>query len=242
VTGHNPNGANCRSLYSPGNDKTSLARWLREDSILDHAPERTYSRFQNDTILHCQQDDSKGWRFLFGWSAPRDSMPDPSSEEPMWRFQRNHIHLRPEIAFIASRIIRSLGGPFAYSAVHVRRGDFQYPTSKIPDEQTYDNIKYLFKPNETLYVSTDESPDFFKAMGHERPVRVRSFFDKDLQDLLIDPKLAGMVEQLVCSVGRVFVGTSLSTFTGGIYQMRYFNDLVQDKREYWHTQRYPEGT
>jgi hypothetical protein len=241
ITGRNPKRANCRELYNaPRSDSSSLAMWLRAHSAMDRNPDRTFKAFQDEAIIHCQQDESQSWRYLFGWSAPRDSMPNPTSEEPLWRFQRNHIHLRPEIAFVASRIVRALGGPFAYSAVHVRRGDFQYPTSKIPDEETYGNIRSLFKPNETLYLSTDETPEFFKSMLQEHPVHVRSFFDKDLQDVLIDPKLAGMVEQLVCSVGRIFVGTSLSTFTGGIYQMRYFNDLVLDKRELWHTQRYTQ--
>lgn len=217
---------------------SSAVGWIRDHSIRDKRPDANYLSYKDEPILHCPEiRGQNGWRYLFGWASPQASIPDKVRKEDQWRLQRNHMHLRPEIAYLASRIVRALGGPFSFSAAHIRRGDFQYHDKKVPDAQSYQNIKGLLHQNETVYVSTDEDPSFFQAMRKEHPLHVRGDFDELFADVTIDPKLAGMVEQMVCSMGRIFIGTQLSTFTGGIYQMRYFNDLVENQAEYWHNEQ-----
>ena len=54
-----------------------------------------------------------------------------------------------------------------------------------------------------------------------------------LQDSLGDPNFVGMVEQIIASQGRVFVGTWYSTFTGYINRLRGYYGLRPDTSFYF---------
>jgi len=110
-----------------------------------------------------------------------------------------------------------------YSSMHIRRGDLQFKEVKFDSAQWYANTKEIWKPDEILYIATDETnsswfDDFRKQ--HFGPLR---FFDdyKELADLdSIDPTLYGMIDTVVASRGTVFAGTWFSTFSGYIIRLR----------------------
>ncbi|KAL7499728.1 hypothetical protein ACHAWT_007372 [Skeletonema menzelii] len=148
-----------------------------------------------------------------------------------------------------------------YSSLHVRRGDLQFPEVKFDSATWYENTKELWKPNELLYIATDEKNstyfDDFRRQ-HSGPLR---FFDdfKELADLdSIDSTLYGMIETVVSSRGSVFAGTWFSTFSGYIVRLRgyygmskYFTYYSWTERKYfmhewmnigsgsWYAREYP---
>jgi len=110
-----------------------------------------------------------------------------------------------------------------YSSMHIRRGDLQFKEVKFDSAQWYQNTKEIWKPNEVLYVATDESdPTWFDGFRtqHSGPLRFFGHY-KDLADLdNIDPTLYGLIETVVASRGSVFAGTWFSTFSGYIIRLR----------------------
>ena len=137
-------------------------------------------------------------------------------------------------------------GGGGYSAWHVRRGDLQYKegdrmhrfslmschdhyltTSSllheviIPAEEWWENTAKLWQPKEILYIATDEKDtSFFDPIAKHHDIRylkdywVHAGLDK------MDPNFMGMVEIVVCSRGRLFVGTWHSTFSSYIMRLR----------------------
>jgi hypothetical protein len=148
----------------------------------------------------------------------------------LWKV-KNFIHFREEFFVKAERIINRLGP--SYAALHVRRGDFQYPHQRnIPYTTIYQNIYNLLKPNETLYLATDET-DMAKFEREELPIlkqryNVRMFREfKHLIEEDTPEYMFGVIETLVCSYARIFIGTKLSTFSGYIHRLRgYYPDTV----------------
>jgi len=101
-------------------------------------------------------------------------------------------------------------------------GDFQYKDTRISGEQIFENVRDVIPEGATLYIATDE--------------KVRSFFDifaKHYKVYFLDsnPPLIeglnsnyyGMLDQLIASRGKVFVGTFYSTFTGYINRLRGYH-------------------
>jgi len=148
----------------------------------------------------------------------------------LWKV-KNFLHFREEFFVKAERIINRLGP--SYSAMHVRRGDFQYRTQKnLPYTKIYDNTYNLLKHNETLYLATDET-DVAKLEREELPIlkqryNVRMFRDfKHLIEGDTPEYMWGVIETLVCSYARVFIGTKASTFSGYIQRLRgYYPDTI----------------
>ena len=113
-----------------------------------------------------------------------------------------------------------------YSSLHVRRGDLQFKEARLNASEWYENTKELWKPNEILYVATDEGDKtFFDDFRKQHSGRLRFFDDyKALANLdKIDQTLYGMIDTVVASRGSIFVGTWFSTFSGYIVRLRgYF--------------------
>ena len=88
---------------------------------------------------------------------------------------------------------------------------------KITADDWYDNTKDLFKPNEIVYIATDEKNNtFFEPLKEKYNLRFLNDYMETagLKDL--DPNLMGMIDTIIASQGRLFVGTWFSTFTGYI--------------------------
>lgn len=98
------------------------------------------------------------------------------------------------------------------------RGEFQYKEVKIPAEKILENVGQFIPAGELIYVATDEkNKSFFDAFRSRWPT-VRFLDDYvELAGLQhINPNYLGMIDQVVCAKGTIFVGTWFSTFSGYI--------------------------
>ena len=92
-------------------------------------------------------------------------------KQDLWskRFVRDHLRYVDDIMCAAARVIEAVrehakenkncennrdGG--IYDALHVRRGDFQYPPVLLPAEELYNISKDALPQGCTLYIATDE--------------------------------------------------------------------------------------
>jgi len=160
------------------------------------------------------------------------------------RYIRDLVRYRDEIFCTAGKIIYSLqkaakqrgfavepDGSGGYSALHVRRGDFQYKKMKISGEDWYENTKSVWQKNEILYIATDEkNKTFFEPF--RRAGHVLYFLD-DFADIVgtetHDQNHAGMIETIVAARSRAFAGTYFSTFSGYINRLRgYYGKSMKD--------------
>lgn len=139
----------------------------------------------------------------------------------MRRFVRDHLRYTDELQCAAARVVEAVRARSharnhsgAFDSMHVRRGDFleAYPPSNVTGEQIYDETKKIFPEGSTVYMATNEKDrSFFQPlMAHYDVV-----FLEDLQHLLGELKdhHLGLVDQLVASRGRHFMGCWWSTFT-----------------------------
>jgi hypothetical protein len=131
------------------------------------------------------------------------------------RFVRDAVRYHPRILNLADQLLQ--GPPLddgPYSALHIRRGDFQYQETRVEATSIIDHTAVLFHSGETVYVATDESDGAFLDPLRER-YRVVTW--RDLPPRVtqaVPPRWVGIVETLICAAaqGR-FAGTRLSTFS-----------------------------
>jgi len=118
--------------------------------------------------------------------------------------------------------------PSDFSAIHYRRSDFAPSPVHLTPSQLYNNTIGIFRPNEWIYVCTDESVARFKSElvpvfeGHQRVLWWQDFaslpFFKQIPPLYVP-----MIEMMIAGQSRVFVGTMWSTFSGYIQRIRGYN-------------------
>merc|ERR1712194_264700 len=91
--------------------------------------------------------------------------PEVTLDHHYKRFVRDFLHYTPTIWCAAGRVIKLLEDESkkseghdtsGFSSLHVRRGDFQYKKVKITAADWYNNTRELFRPEEIVYVATDE--------------------------------------------------------------------------------------
>lgn len=148
---------------------------------------------------------------------------------------RDNIHFVPIVFEIAARVVQFLG-PFKFSALHVRRNDLQYKEVFMNADKTLENISPVLKPNEVLYIATDEKdPRFFAAFEEKHKIfQWKDFFTEKggyvLKGVKIPRKLEGCIEQAICAMGRIFAGTMESTFSSYIFRLRgYIANAAKNK-------------
>lgn len=117
-----------------------------------------------------------------------------------------------------------------YNAMHIRRKDFQsqFPVTMMTASDILSEIQTLFAANSTLFIATDEKDrSFFEPLARVYDVCYLGDFAGAMGD--INPNFLPLVEQLVASRSRIFVGTYFSTFSNLIVRLRgYFS--VKEKR------------
>jgi len=152
------------------------------------------------------------------------------------RFVRDYVHYIPLIfcraAIIVARLLE-LGNGF-YSSLHVRRGEFQYKETRLPADELLKNIENLIPSGELLFIATDErDKSFFEPFRKRFP---RIMFLDDFNELAglsgLNPNYLGMIDQVICTRGRLFMGTWFSTFTGYITRMRGYLDYADNTTYY----------
>jgi hypothetical protein len=120
-------------------------------------------------------------------SLQRGAMKSAATAADFHRFLRDHVRLRDEVFDTAARIVSAVPlGSFTYSALHIRRNDLQYKSSWLAAEGTLKNIRALMKPDETIYIATDETqPDFFSVIENEFTVFKWSDFYIELKEEVV---------------------------------------------------------
>jgi hypothetical protein len=146
------------------------------------------------------------------------------------RFVRDFLHYKDEIYCAAGKIVHELQKQGEFSSLHIRRGDLQFKEVKISAAEWYSNTRELWKPNETLFIATDErNKTWFDDLAKHH----RLLFLDDYSDFAklgeLDSSFIGMIDTIVASQGRVFAGTWFSTFSGYINRMRgYYGYSMKD--------------
>merc|ERR1712194_620954 len=108
----------------------------------------------------------------------------PIKSEGNAEFKKQNIKLNKD-----KKIINTIP---KFSTIHARRGDFQYKRSKVSSQEWFKQTSDLWLNNEIIYIATDE--------------KNKTFFDiANLHN--IDSAYYGMIDTIVASFGRVFVGT-----------------------------------
>jgi len=169
------------------------------------------------------------------------------------RLIRDHIHYHDVIFCAASKIIHALqnegfqkqhgfvmtdqeGGGGGFSSMHIRRGDFQWKDMRISGEEWYDNTKDYWMDNEILYITTDKkNKTFFEPLAKHYELRFWDDYEEvaGLSDL--DPNYKGMIESVVASRGRIFVGTFPSSFSAYIGRLRGYYGM--SGKSMWYGQK-----
>jgi hypothetical protein len=151
------------------------------------------------------------------------------------RFVRDFLHYKDQIYCAAGKIIHALNAEGKeWSSMHIRRGDFQYKSVKLPAEQWYENTKEIWHKGEILFIATDErNKTWFDPIKEHHELR---FLD-DYWDMAklgdLDKNFLGMIDTIVASHGRAFAGTWFSTFTGYINRMRGY--LGHSMKNSWYS-------
>lgn len=226
-----------KDLYE-GNPKTDVI----ESNIKDFCGTRkryVWTKELNDEVLIHFRAGDKQWRLLAHFYGIIH-FTDPAIDNYYKRFVRDFLHYNDEIYCAAGKIVKALQaegkkrgfaldneGGGGYSAMHIRRGDFQYKKVKLPASEWLENTKELWKPNEIIYIATDErDKSFFDPIAEYHDIR---FLD-DYWDLAslgdLDPNYFGMIDTIVASRARAFAGTWFSTFTGYINRMRGYHGMT----------------
>lgn len=172
---------------------------------------------------------------------------DPAIDNYYKRFIRDFLRYNDQIYCAAGKIVKALQkeamdrgfdvddeGAGGFSAVHIRRGELQYKKVKIPAAEWYENTKELWKPNEIIYVATDErNKTWFDDMaGHLQLRYLDDYFDF-AQLGGMDPNYFGMIDTIIASRGRAFAGTFFSTFSGYINRLRGYHGMSM--MDSWHS-------
>jgi hypothetical protein len=171
---------------------------------------------------------------------------DPAIDNYYKRFVRDFLHYHDTIYCAAGKIVKALqleatqrgfstdeNGGGGFSAMHIRRGDFQYKRVKLPAEEWYENTKEIWQPKEIMYIATDErNKTFFDPITKHHDLRyLDDYFElADLGNL--DPNYFGMIDTIVASRARAFAGTWFSTFTGYINRMRGYHGMTMQDSWY----------
>jgi len=161
-------------------------------------------------------------------------------KQQLWehRFVRDHLRYIDELQCAAARVVGAVrdiakknsdnpNGEF--DTMHIRRGDFQYKMTRLEGPELYEKSKDWIPEKTVLYIATDErNKEFFEPFKKHYDV----YFLDDFKHLFkgLNTNYYGMLDQLIASRGRTFVGTYYSTFTGYINRMRGYH-ADQDKLE-----------
>jgi hypothetical protein len=107
----------------------------------------------------------------------------------------------------------------------LRRGDFQFITTRVSADEIYDNVQDVLTENKTVYVATDErDKSFFDPLRKHYDLVFLDDFKHELEG--VNSNLFNMLDQLIASRGNVFVGCWFSTFTGYINRIRGYHSEI----------------
>lgn len=199
-------------------------------------------------VVHFQTNHKEGYRLLTHFYTFIHTT-TPAHERRMKRFIRDRFRYIDPILCAAYRAVSALRarGGGAYSAIHARRGDFQYKQVKVSAEVMASTLgPDVFKRGEVVFIATDEkNRSFFTPLATGLGVELA--FIEDVAGVArlseLNPNFAGIVELVIAAESRSFAGTWFSTFSGYINRLRGYRGLdgrssfyhYQKKRDEMHT-------
>jgi len=172
--------------------------------------------------------------------GPRDEL-RPELVEADWGLLRHGFVWHPDAFRIAAEAVHHLG-LFDYVAFHARFGDFAEHQAQRSPEEIYEDWRPLIANASALYVATDRQEQFdgFAERHGVRLVMWPDLFTAATGGVLSEVrrqytperffKLTGLVEELICTYAKVFVGTDRSSFSGHIQRMRIHADAPVPQR------------
>ena len=118
-------------------------------------------------------------------------------KEDLWmkRFIRDHVRYIDEIQCAAARVVHALrehakkrdpttNPNGIYDSFHIRRGDFQFKTTRVDADVIYDRTKEELAPNSTIYIATDErDKKFFQPLRDHYDILFLDDFEDALQGI-----------------------------------------------------------
>jgi hypothetical protein len=195
---------------------------------------------QNAKYLHAMGDNQSNARFFSHFYALL-FFEDWRLDLFVKRFIRDHFRYADDLQCTAARVVHEVrehakrnsqmigdndGDPQTtssknpkgeFDSFHVRRGDFLgfQKGAQVDALQIYKNTQSVLEEGGTVFIATDETDkSFFNPLRDHYKI----YFLDDFQHLLGGQPMHkfGMLDQLVASKGRTFVGLYYSTFTGYI--------------------------
>eukprot|EP00980_Cylindrotheca_fusiformis_P020767 scaffold7755_cov104-Cylindrotheca_fusiformis.AAC.12 len=153
-------------------------------------------------------------------------------KEDLWmkRFIRDHVHYIDEIQCAAAKLVGAIreharkrhpttNPEGLFDTFHIRRGDFQFKTTRLYASEIYENSKDELTPNSTIFIATDEhDKTFFDPLREHYDLLFLDDFTAELEG--VNTNYYGMIDQLIASRGR--------TFTGYVMRIRGYHS-VKDK-------------
>mmetsp|Transcript_38251 Transcript_38251/g.82390 ORF Transcript_38251/g.82390 Transcript_38251/m.82390 type:complete len:921 (-) Transcript_38251:426-3188(-) len=192
---------------------------------------------EENPVVHFKADEDAGTRLLTQFYA---FLWFEDWRHDLWskRFVRDNLRYNNEIMCLSARIINALRNHArqrspgnvngVYDAVHVRRGDFQqqFPTTEMDAGEILAGLKEYIAPGSTIFICTNERDiSFFAPIQEVYDVSFLGDFGQMLSD--INPNYFPLVEQMVASRGRVFIGTFYSTFSAYIARLRGYYSVKE---------------
>lgn len=174
-----------------------------------------------ETVLHDHWGDRQFWRARISMRF-NSYLIDVANE-----FVRRTFDYVPRTATTQEHTQSNSGGNFI--CAHLRRADFIYgrekttPSLRSAAEQIKAALKRFDMQN--VFVSSDCSgTEFMELKSHLRRYRTSRFTPESQEQraALRDGGIA-IVDQIICSYARYFIGTYESTFTYRIYEEREIN-------------------
>jgi len=235
-------------IYSNNPDKSPWKIWLREnaDENIWKGCSGTcaFLKSSDKKLVNIPIKDAKGQpggdHRLFDCMNSNKEMCDADRHISIIR---DHVHYTKEIVGMAAKAVAEIG-MFKFVAVHLRRNDFQYrqagragaeagKSKALPQGvrefvPVLKQLKDELKPNESVYIATDELDENYlaefrsKLVGHKvySAANFTDFFHvKGIGDSK-DWRKLGLVEQVVCVGSRFFFSMPSSTYSANIMHMR----------------------
>ena len=131
------------------------------------------------------------------------------------RFVRDQVRYRDEIQCAAARVVEAIRqraqhrdpvhNPYGdFDAFHIRRGDFQYRSTRVSAMEIYNISRDEILEGATVYIGTDERD---KSFFNDMSIHYDIVFLDDFAHLIqgINTNFYGLLDQLITSQSRTFL-------------------------------------
>ena len=190
----------------------------------DRQPVIFDASWQNERVIHFISVPGQNFRLMtnfYTFLYFEDEWVDKYYKRVVRDYLRYKDYVFCKASIVVERLMRITDG-HGYSAFQIRRGELQYKEVKIPADKLLENVGKFIPKGQVIYIATDErNKTFFDPLKTRFP---RIYFLDDFSDDIgmkeINPNYMGMIDQIVCTRGQIFIGTWFSTFSAYITRLR----------------------